>query len=306
MLQNHVTSIYISQENPLSLYTFNMRLSVSILYIVVFVTPIALLGIDLKKFSAQEIVLRSFLALSVISTLLKIKVFPVGNVFTNYGFVPQDIYGIRTQNIIIEFLINILLVFSVLAVSFVSIPKIKDHVSLIPFPIFKSSNSLFLILTGFFYLLTYLFTPTFFDRYTYPLIVVALIFVCLNIRAGSIGFKMFILSMWVIISVFINYNFINQFVISHNIVWNTSRKLVNENVAADEIKANVGWNLYNETKRDKFEYLFSYKEKQAGYTGIETFNVEFPLNTNPSEKIYLLKCVDTCYRHDFPSWEWGL
>lgn len=153
--------------------------------------------------------------------------------------------------------------------------------------------SLYLIV----YLALMVITETYYDRYIYTVIPIA-IFYLLSISDGLKRYTKLMLLGYLIGLVFLSYLFSADFILVNRYIWNRSLSLVTEKkVLPEDILGTNAWKLtYRNVPRD-YIYNFSYDSTEVNqtyrddYTLVEFRAINFPLNIFVNPTIYLYEKI---------------
>ncbi len=140
-------------------------------------------------------------------------------------------------------------------------------------------------------------TETYYDRYIYTIVPVA-VFYLLSVSNGLQKFTKFILIGFVILLTFLTYLFSADFILVNRYIWNKSLFLVDDRkVSPEKILGTNAWKLmYKNTQKD-YVYNFSYDSPKVNsdyrdkYKLVETHAIDFPINIFVNPNIYLYEKI---------------
>ncbi|PJA87135.1 MAG: hypothetical protein CO141_01025 [Candidatus Moranbacteria bacterium CG_4_9_14_3_um_filter_42_9] len=147
------------------------------------------------------------------------------------------------------------------------------------------------------YMVVMIATETFYDRYIYIMIPIAIFFL-LSLNGELKKFTKISLVAFVLFLGYLNYLFSADFILVNTYVWGRSQALVNEgNIPPARILGTNAWKLTHGAAGKKYLYIFSYdsaevnKDFSQNRALVEKKTIDFPLNIFVNPNIYLYEKI---------------
>ncbi|MFH1960807.1 MAG: glycosyltransferase family 39 protein [Patescibacteria group bacterium] len=272
----------------------------SLIYLMAFVGPLALILIlrSVKSLKQGVVLITISVVITVLLThLLNLSFTARGefpyfqNIAERSGFYANSINGLKYSFAGNFVFYQILDIFSKLSVGFLVTYLIFNPKGLInPLLIFILINALSLNLNQSY--------RTIYDRYLLLSFPMLICFFAYSIKLPLKQFEKILIGGFVLFLLFLNYQFVADFILNNRYVWARSKELTESGVAPNKINPSHAWRmLYPNPKDPKtdahdYTYIFSYNKddedlQNMGYKTSETKKISYPLSFFIDPYIYL-------------------